>query len=89
MLRVSVADELLRIGEVLSLPFELAVACVPSRRAELGAEIDQRVARQLLFAERARDPVDLIGSGERPVRLHVSERPKRRKFGKTRDPRVL
>ena len=60
VLRVRVVDEALRVGKVLRLPAELAVARVPSRRRELGAEIDQRVARQLLLAERARHPVDLV-----------------------------
>ena len=57
---------LLRIGKVLGLPGELAVARVPARRRELGAEIDQRVARQLLLAERPRHPS--ISSGPASVR---------------------
>ena len=72
-------------GKVLLLPPELAVARVPARGRELGAEIDERVARQLLLAERLRDGQDLVRPGERPVRLHVAERPLRGQFRQAGD----
>ena len=71
------------------MPGELAVARVPSRRRELGAEVDQRVARQLLLAHRARDAEDLVGSVERAMRLLIAERPARRHLRQAGDARVL
>ena len=89
MLRVHLVDHALRIGKVLLLPPELAVARVPARRRELGAEIDERVARQLLLAKRLRDRQDLVRPRQRPVRLHVAERPLRRHLRQAGDARVL
>src|SRR5687767_5514657 len=63
--RVQLFDERARIGEVARVPGELAVARVPAGRSELGTEIDERVARQTLVAELARDAEYLIGSRER------------------------
>ena len=87
--RVEIVDRLLRIREDVLLPLELAVVRVPARRTEVGAEIDQRVARQLLLAHRLRDPHDFVGARERAMRLLVAERPQRRHLGQPGDARVL
>ena len=87
--RVEIVDGLLRIREVLLLPPELAVACVPSRRRELRAEIDQPVARQLLLAERLRDPHHLVWARQGSMRLQVTERPQRRQLRASGDARVF
>ena len=79
----------LRVGEVRRMPGEFAVACVPARRRELGAEIDQPVARQLLLAERLRDAENLLLAIEGPARLQVAEVPLRRHLRQPGDPRVF
>jgi hypothetical protein len=53
-------DDPLWIGEVGRVERELAVVRVPAGRREAGAQIDERVAWQSLFAERARDLHNLI-----------------------------
>jgi hypothetical protein len=60
---VHLVDHALGFREIFLLPSELAVARVPARRRERGAEIDQRIARQFLFSKRARDPADFIRAG--------------------------
>src|SRR5258708_10463981 len=86
---VQVRDSLFGIREGLLLPGELAVVGVPARRAEVGAEIDQRIARQALLAHRPGDPHDLVWTRERAMRLLVAERPERRHLREPGDPRVL
>ena len=54
------------------------VAGVPAVRAVAGSQINQRVARQFLFAEYAGDLQRLLRSGERAMRLKITERPFRR-----------
>src|SRR5258706_1366345 len=59
---------------------ERTVAGVPTIRAIARAEINQRVARQLLLAKPARDLQRLVRAGQRAVRLEISERPLRRDY---------
>ena len=62
---------------------------VPAARREAGAEIDDRVERDLLRAERVDDPEHLRVVFERAVRLHVAERPLRRHDGRPGDRREV
>src|SRR5687767_10832695 len=77
------------IGEVGLVPGELAVARVPSRRRELGAQVDERVAGELFLAKRLRDAEDFFWTIERARRLLIAERPHRRHLGQPGDTRVL
>ena len=67
-------------GKTFCVPGELAVvACSSPTGQKLGAEIDQRVARQLLLAKRAcASGMNLVAARERAVRLLIAERPQRR-----------
>ena len=87
--RVKSVDRFRRIGEILFLPAELPVPRVPARWRELGAEVDQRITGQLLLAECPGHRHHFFGAGQRPVRLHVAERPQRRQLRIPGDPRVL
>src|SRR4030095_6763510 len=80
MLSMKFIDNFLRIRKVLWMPREFAVVSVPARWREVRAEVDQRVAGQLLFTERARNPVDLVRSRESAMRLQVSKAPQRWQF---------
>src|SRR5262245_115290 len=80
-LSVQIVDHLLRIREILWMKCELSVVSVPARRCEVGAQIDQCVARQFLFPKGPRDPFDLFGAAQRAVRLQIAERPERRQLG--------
>ena len=89
MVGVQLIEDAFRFREVRRMPGEFAVARVPAGGRELRAEIDQRLARQLLLAKRSGDPKNLFRPRERPRRLHVPERPERRHFRQARDARVL
>ncbi len=89
MLPVQLVEHLLRLREVFRVPGELAVVRIPARGDEVGAEIDERIARQLLLAELARDAHDLIGPAQVAVRLHVTEGPASGELGESRDARIL
>ena len=82
-------DHLLRLGKVRRMPGELSVPRVPSRGRELRAEVDERVARQLLFPHGSRDAENLIGPGERAVRLLITERPASGQLRQAGDARVF
>ena len=62
---------------------ERSVPGVPARWAETGPEIDQRVARELLQAERLGDREDLLATRQRAMRLLVTQGPERRHLGTT------
>ena len=73
--RVQRVDSGFRIGKIPGVPRELPVSCVPARRRELGAQIDQGVAGQPLLSKGARNAQHFLGTGEGAVGLHVSEGP--------------
>jgi hypothetical protein len=77
MLRVQLAYQLLRVGKDSLVEDEGAVAGVPAGGAEAGAEVDHRVARQLLFAKGACLVQNLLTAVEGAVRLLKTERPAR------------
>ena len=89
VLGMQLVDRALRVGERFGVPGELAVVGVPSVGAEVRAQVDHRVARQLLLAEEACLLKDLFGRAQRAVRLLVAERPQRRHFGKAGNLRVF
>src|SRR5262249_47661333 len=89
VLAVQLREHLLGIGEVRRMPGELAVARVPARRRELGSEIDEKIAGQLLLAERFRFGEDFVPARARPMRLLISESTERRNLGEAGDARIL
>ena len=89
MVVVQLLNHRFRIGKDVGVEGELAVVGVPARRAEAGAEVDHRVARQLLLAEGLRFLKHLLAAGERAMRLLVAERPQRRHLRMAGEPRVL
>ena len=89
MIVVQLLNHRVRIGEHLLVERELAVVGVPAGRAEAGAEVDHRLARQLLLAERLRLLQDLLAAGERAMRLLIAERPQGRHLRMAGEPRVL
>ena len=64
--------------EDVRVELERRLPRVPPARREAGAEVDHRVERDLLATERIDDAEHLRVVFERPVRLHVAERPPRR-----------
>ena len=86
---VQLPDHRRRIGKDALVEPKLPVPCVPSARREAGAEIDERVARQLPAPELARFVEHLLAALERAARLHVAERPERRQVGKSGNHRVF
>ena len=73
------ASTVFRIAlEDVGVEVERRLARVPAARREAGAEIDHRVERNLLRAERVDDAEHLRFVFERAMRLHVAERPLRR-----------
>src|SRR5439155_24360030 len=62
---------------------------IPARRAETGAQINERLAGELLLAKGFRLFQDLLGAGERAVRLLIAESPERRHLRVACEPRVL
>ena len=60
------------VREIRRMPSELSVVSVPTRRREISAKIDQRVARQFLLAEDAGDPFDFFGTAQCSVRLQIA-----------------
>ncbi len=89
VLRMKLLDHRSGVGEVRGVPGELAVVRVPPGRAEIGAEVDERVAWEPLLAHRPRHRHHLLAPGERAVRLLVSQRPSRRQLREPGDSRVF
>src|ERR1700747_3606144 len=54
--------------EGIGIEFQRAMAGVPTIGAIAGAQVDEAVARQLVFAKRARDLQRVLGAKQRAVR---------------------
>ena len=89
VLLVHLLEECRRIRKDLLVECERAVPRVPSRRTKAGSEIDQAVARQLLFAKSLRNDEHFLFAGQRAMRLQVTERPARRHVRHSRQMRIL
>ena len=77
--RVHVGQHVFRIAlEHVGVEVERRLPRVPAARGEAGAEVDHRVERDPLLAERVDDAQHLRFVFERAMRLHVAERPSRR-----------
>src|SRR5690349_1331489 len=75
--------------EHLGVELERRLLRVPPPRTEAGAEVDDGVERDPFRPERVDDPEHLLLVLERPMRLHVAERPPGRQRGRSGDARVV
>src|SRR6185369_1076080 len=80
MLPVQLLDHLFRIREDTRIPCERTIRCVPARRAEARAQINESVAGQFLFTEHLCFSEDFLSAGQSTVRLLITETPERRHF---------
>ena len=78
-----------RIRKHRGVESKRAMTGVPARRAEAGAQVDQRITRELLLAECPRYRQDLLTARQRAMGLLVAQRPQRRHLGESRQSRVL
>ncbi len=78
MLTAHLVEQRRRLRPQDGLPLELSDPAVPALRLAVAREIDERVARNALLAERARQALQLGGVVEVPGRLQKPERPARR-----------
>jgi len=80
MASVQFVDHRFRIREHIAVPYKRPVLGIPSGGAESGAQINQRVARQLLFPERLGFLQHFLAAGERPMGLLITKAPHRRQL---------
>src|SRR5579872_582034 len=89
ILRMQFVQRALRIREHPIVPHKRSVLRIPSRRAKSRPEINQRIARQFLFAKCLRLAENFFFARQRPMRLLIAKTPQRRHFRMPRQPRIF
>src|SRR5947207_15207069 len=86
---VQLIDDLLRIRKDIPIEIERAVGSVPPGGTESGPEVYDRITGKSLFSKRLSDGKDFLTTGERSMRLLISQTPKRRHLRVASQSRIL
>src|ERR1022692_1445909 len=89
MLLMQLLEDRLWIRKNFLVELKFSVVGIPAGGTESGAQIDHGIARQLFFTKPAGFLQELLGAGERAMRLLIAKTPQGWQFGITRQSGVF